>query len=110
MKAELRRREKNEPRGDGSSVQRLDGVGDELDVTSLVVGDLRDSLSDPSGVTGGGERLNRVFSESIGVEEVLEVLKGESVVEDEHCDEEEESVAIGEAGSRINKQSLSPAM
>ena len=74
---------KNEPRLDGSSVQRLDGVGDKLDVASLVVRDLGDSLSNPSGVTGRGESLNRVLSESIGVEEVLEVLQGEGVVEDE---------------------------
>ena len=39
--------EKDEPRSDGSSVEGLDGVGNELDVTSLVVGDLGDSLSNP---------------------------------------------------------------
>lgn len=51
--------------------------GEELDVGSLVLGDLGESTSDPSGVSGSLEGGGVELGEGVSVKGVLEVLQGD---------------------------------
>jgi hypothetical protein len=57
-----------------------EGSGKKLDVRALVLGDLRDTSSDPVGVAGGLEVGSGELGKSLGVVGGLEVLEGEGVL------------------------------
>lgn len=68
--------------GDGSNLGALEGGGQEADVGGLVLGNLLDVAVEGGIEAGGGEVGLREALKTIAVELVLEVLKGQGVVQD----------------------------